>query len=322
MTPPATSWPSFTAIDRDANCMHAPHCHYISLGFLEALALGCGACGGPPSAGLSPPAVGVESRAGTGLASAPFECPPGTQKVRRPPAYTLAAYALACQRPDGSWHGPWQEWFDNGRLAAQGQYEDGFEEGSWTLWYANGHEWMQGAYHRGKKQGPWKIYYESGRLYSEGKYENNQLEGRWDEWYANDRKKAEGSYQGGEKFGRWQTWHANGQLESQGEFRGHDVIGSMQVVVPRQIGEWSYYFPNGKKRMEGAFDDAGRAEGIWRSWHENGRLAREETYREGVKRGRFRVWDESGALQQAGTNVPAGPVAAPGTQPVEKSEHE
>jgi sulfatase modifying factor 1 len=43
-----------------------------------------------------------------------------------------------CARPNGVPHGPYQQWFGDGRTRTVGQYTDGSQDGDWTAWNEDG----------------------------------------------------------------------------------------------------------------------------------------------------------------------------------------
>jgi antitoxin component YwqK of YwqJK toxin-antitoxin module len=57
---------------------------------------------------------------------------------------------------DGQPHGPAEEWFPDGSLAARGRYEDGRREGAWTFWLEGGavDPERSGLYEDGRRVGP------------------------------------------------------------------------------------------------------------------------------------------------------------------------
>jgi len=57
---------------------------------------------------------------------------------------------------DGLPHGPAEEWFPDGSLAARGRYEGGQREGEWTFWLETGavDPARSGVYVDGRRVGP------------------------------------------------------------------------------------------------------------------------------------------------------------------------
>lgn len=66
------------------------------------------------------------------------------------------------------------------------------------------------------------------------------------------------------------TFYENGQLEAEGF-----LLGEIQV------GNWTFYFENGREYSKGHFDDSGKPIGIWTEYYENGQIKYEAISRHG-----------------------------------------
>lgn len=76
--------------------------------------------------------------------------------------------------PDGTrWirDGRFEEFYKNGNLASEGNYDDGLEEGYWKDYHENGKLAAEGYYSKGKETGTWRYYDEDGRLEEEETYD-------------------------------------------------------------------------------------------------------------------------------------------------------
>lgn len=64
------------------------------------------------------------------------DCPAGTQFHRSEKYWEEFATwpAQWCARPDGTRHGPWTEWHEDGHVRRIGLYVDGAPEGRWLVW--------------------------------------------------------------------------------------------------------------------------------------------------------------------------------------------
>ena len=63
--------------------------------------------------------------------------------------------------------GPWKEFYFNGELRAEGEYENDTKVGNWNYYFMGGKLEQKGAYSKGKPTGKWKWYYENGALLRE-----------------------------------------------------------------------------------------------------------------------------------------------------------
>jgi antitoxin component YwqK of YwqJK toxin-antitoxin module len=64
---------------------------------------------------------------------------------------TVIYYVL----PNGSKHGEYTQWFNNGNIRKRGSYTNGMKEGVWELYFYSGNLCNRGLYVRGLKHGPW-----------------------------------------------------------------------------------------------------------------------------------------------------------------------
>ena len=60
-----------------------------------------------------------------------------------------------CETPRGNRHGPYRRWYDDGTLAAQGEYEYDQKEGVWIEFHPNGALREEGQYDDGARTGTW-----------------------------------------------------------------------------------------------------------------------------------------------------------------------
>jgi len=99
------------------------------------------------------------------LGCAENPCPDGL-KVRgaAPPNGT----EQQCLKRDGTAHGPWWRWHDNGQKKAEGQFRDGEMYGTSRSWYENGQKKSEGELGPKGRTGTWTDWHENGAKRSEG----------------------------------------------------------------------------------------------------------------------------------------------------------
>ena len=74
---------------------------------------------------------------------------------------------------NGNKDGQWKEYFADGSLKAEGNYDDGKPIGPWKYYHLNGKIEQNGKYNKqGKPDGNWKWYYEDGKLLRDENYHN------------------------------------------------------------------------------------------------------------------------------------------------------
>lgn len=73
-------------------------------------------------------------------------------------------------------------YFENGTIAAEGEYLKGKRVGFWKHNYDNGTLLAEGDYSDGLKSNVWVFYYSNGNIKSQGKYRADLKHGTWKEW--------------------------------------------------------------------------------------------------------------------------------------------
>ena len=143
----------------------------------------------------------------------------------------------------------------------------------------------------GKKQGDWMEYYETGELRASGRYLNSRPIGKWKYYFENKKIEITGSYtRKGEKDGEWIWYYPNGSVLSvenyaDGLQEGESFFLSIDgdtlehglYVEGLEEGRWMYV--NDSVLVEGAYL-SGKRDGIWKTYHPNGKLKRLESYNE------------------------------------------
>lgn len=81
----------------------------------------------------------------------PLDCPIRTDEVR-------SGSEQWCATPRGTRHGSYRRWYDDGVLAAQGEYEYDQKEGVWIEFHPNGAVRDHGQYAGGERIGTWTTW--------------------------------------------------------------------------------------------------------------------------------------------------------------------
>jgi len=109
--------------------------------------------------------------------------------------------------------GPYAEWHENGRKAAEGTFLRGRKHGAWNDWYANGQPKMSVRYIKGRASGPWTAWYENGTKKWEVTFRNGTpVDGEWWYWHATGRRWIMRTYQDGERDGPEIHWDDEGNM--------------------------------------------------------------------------------------------------------------
>ena len=72
-------------------------------------------------------------------------------------------------------HGPYEMFYENGRLSERGNYINGEPVGLYETFYPNGQLFLRGNYINGKRDGLWEWFHEDGNLTKTETYRNGEL---------------------------------------------------------------------------------------------------------------------------------------------------
>jgi antitoxin component YwqK of YwqJK toxin-antitoxin module len=142
-----------------------------------------------------------------------------------------------------------EEYYQDGQIKSQQDYDKGELSGDWIRWYQNGQVQEKGNYTRHMKTGKWQYWDDKGSLISEMNFkiitENNKdisakhgTEKRWKDGVL----VSEVEYVDGKKEGKQKQYYANGQLASVMYFND----GGLQ-------GDYIQYYENGSIKSKKQF---------------------------------------------------------------------
>jgi uncharacterized protein len=114
----------------------------------------------------------------------------------------------------------------------------------------------------GKLEGIYQEYFENGKLFKEGTYENGVLSGKLKIYHLNGNIKLETSYSESGKHGIEQLFDDQGILTQ-----------SITYALNKKNGTFKTYFNDGKKIKEEGSYKADFLAGVFKQYHENGKLA-------------------------------------------------
>ena len=146
--------------------------------------------------------------------------------------------------------------YENGNIKTQAEYDgQGMKSGLWVNYSKDGQVFSRGNYSQGKKVGQWHYYNEAGGLEREefldeigrSKYESifndDGSLNRYAEYYIPSGLKME--FHQVDSFSNkllYRNYFENGQIEQEGE-----------MLNNLEIGQWTFWYPNGVKKAEGMF---------------------------------------------------------------------
>lgn len=152
------------------------------------------------------------------------------------------------------------------------------------------------------KEGPFTLYYPNKLKAMEGNYSNNVQQGVWKFYHRNGQMKDSGMLKNNQMVNTWYSWHENGQLFSIATYPSDDLVPDKYTpmkldrkpgvladdpIVNAKDGVWKSYHPNGKLRDSGSYKQTAK-NGYWASFHENGQPESVGTYNLDVQEG---IWE-------------------------------
>jgi antitoxin component YwqK of YwqJK toxin-antitoxin module len=180
--------------------------------------------------------------------------------------------------------GHWCQWYSDGQIGREGDYQDGKQTGHWCSWYSDGQIESEGDYQDGKRTGHWRAWHANGQIKREGDYQDDKQTSHWCLWYSDGRMHVEGYFQNGKRTGHCCSWYSNGQMITEGDYQDD-----------KQTGHWCSWYPCGQMNETGDYQD-GKQTGHGCSWHENGQIESEGDYQDGKRTGHWCSWYPDGQI--------------------------
>lgn len=205
----------------------------------------------------------------------------------------------------------------NGLFGQDTVKADGYQK----FYYQNGILSSEGTMKKGQPDGYWKSYFDNGKLKSEGNRLNYELDSTWKFYNEEGKLTLEINYAKGKKNGLKITYLDRETVKEnfrndikEGYTRIYYPEGGLKMEIPfvkgLEQGTGKEYSTEGRiititeykkgfvtDRMKVNRTDANNLkQGTWVSFHPNGKLSREGTYRDDKKNGYFKDYAENGDL--------------------------
>lgn len=187
--------------------------------------------------------------------------------------------------------------------------------------FQNGNVSSEGLLVNGKPDGYWKTYHENGRLKSEGNRKHFLLDSTWKFYDETGNKTLEINYKEGRKQGLRTTYQKDEVVVENFEQdikQGYTLFydGRMRLVkkIPFENGlengqAWQYDslgtitemvtykkgYITARERINRR-DSDGKPHGMWKWFYDNGSLKSEGSFKNGLKNGIFKYFDQAGNL--------------------------
>ncbi len=174
-------------------------------------------------------------------------------------------------------------WHENGQMKDSTNFIEGVEtDGKKVGWHKNGQKKYEYEVKNGAADWKYSEWYESGKVLQEVDYKNGQPTGRLNLWYESGKRMgeykienlSEVEYKNAPPAYTYHVWYESGNKKSEWSF-GPPRIGLEWYENGNKKGEW---------RLEGSTGNKTALQsGKWTEWDENGKITKEDVYKNGVK---------------------------------------
>jgi len=190
-----------------------------------------------------------------------------------------------------------------------------------VFYYPGGTKASEGLLREGKPDGYWKTYYENGQLKSEGNRKNFELDSLWKFYDDSARLSVSIEYKNGRKNGIKTTYLPDGFIQEsyvndmkEGNTNHFYPDGKLKMFIPFMNGledgiskefardgtvitfiEYKKGFMVSRERINRK-DRNGLKQGRWKFFYDNGLVKLDGVYKDDLKNGYFKEYDEKGQL--------------------------
>jgi uncharacterized protein len=180
----------------------------------------------------------------------------------------------------GNRNGKWKDYYSNGKVFAEGQYNDNRKTGIWKFYNNSGKVEQTGSYNNGRPDGLWQWYYDDNILLREEEYFQGKRDGSYTEYSPTGEIITQGQYSDGEKNGEW-------------KYKSGDNMEVGKYILGLRDGIWKSYYPEDKLKSKGNFVQ-GNPNGQQVIYYSDGRIKEEQYYEMGIREKTWKKFDEEG----------------------------
>lgn len=200
--------------------------------------------------------------------------------------------------------GNYKEFYNNGKIKAEGINIDGQSDSTWVFYHENGKIKAIGDYSLGKRVGPWFYYHDNEIKSSEGNYVDGKKEGKWIYYHENGEVSSEGALREDKKEGYWKMFNENGVFKAEGIFKQNEgkyteyyengkIKAEGSILNGENHGAWIYYYENGNKEGECEYING---DGEYTGYYENGNIKMKGNIKNGSNVGLWELFNGDGSL--------------------------
>ena len=183
----------------------------------------------------------------------------------------------------GNIHGTYLEYFENGNICIEENYNNGLEEGERREYFSNGQLFQFSNWLNDEMNGLCLTYYQNGQLRCQKVYHNDQLHGEEKVWSENGILIKIAHYENGEVQGEVKNYYPTGEIKSIQHFRNS-----------RPHGHCTQFYKSGIQELTKHYDLSSLT--FLQRWNEDGNLIEEEEYYMGDLHGDKLVYDNQGQV--------------------------
>jgi antitoxin component YwqK of YwqJK toxin-antitoxin module len=186
--------------------------------------------------------------------------------------------------------------------------EEGQEIGHW-MWWNQEEDYLsyEGSFKKGLRDGYFKYYDDEGNLIKTEKWVNGVLIEDAAETqplrvrrtlHDNGELKTLGGYRNGSPDGVHREYDENGNVIASRIYQNGFLYAQGGIVDPqgRKQENWTYFYPDGSKRAEGAFKNDLKV-GVWKYYHTNGKIEQTGKYVQGQPEGAWTWYYPDGMIR-------------------------
>jgi len=225
--------------------------------------------------------------------------------------------------------GKWEYYYENKKLFKVGTYANDLKDGLWETWYEDGTLLMTGKYVKGKEEGIWKNFWPNTTLKNQSTFKKGYLHGQWYSYAMDGTTTLTGFYKEGYKTGKWTKYYDNRKVEDintykivekaapidYGFAKGRKIKESVRhgfhasysmkdyalteeghYINDEKDGKWVDYLPGGLLPAVITNYKEGKLEGLMIQYGRRSEKISESEYKNGVKEGKFRMFDVNGKI--------------------------
>jgi uncharacterized protein len=186
---------------------------------------------------------------------------------------------------NGKLEGEYTGYYPDGKIKYQTNYKDNTLNNDVIYYYKCNAVSSKVHYTNDAKNGPSQSFYEDGTLKEDFSYINDSISGEYKSFYPNGSIQTFYIYSNNKFNGKALKYYDNGKIKTE-DFYSNNILNGKHTEFDMQgrviltgsykngkaVGTWSEFNKYGKLKESYIFDDAGRLNGEYKDWDQNGNL--------------------------------------------------